>query len=106
MQSLTDCTAQYKLTPFHLCTSSSDKHLTCHGVSPLVWQGVDGLEQISSSVVTSEGELCAGVWTVLNHGHPGLVLVNVEGPSQGADETANVLKVFSPHTPWAVHQEN
>lgn len=96
MQSLT---TEYKLTPIHLCTSSSDKRLTCHSVSPLVWEGVDGLKQISSSGVTSKGELCAGVCTVLNHGHPGLVLANVEGPCQGADETADVLKVFSPHTP-------
>lgn len=76
-----------------------DKHLTCHSIAPFVWQGVDGLEQVSSSVVTGEGELCAGVCTVLNHGHPGLILANVEGPCQGAYETTDVLKVFSTNTP-------
>lgn len=64
------------------------------------------MEQVSSSVVTGEGELRAGVCAVLNHGHPGLVLANVEGPSQRGDEAADVLKVFSAHTPGTVHQEN
>lgn len=80
--------------------------ITCHGVSPLVWQGVDGLEQISSPGVTGQGELRAGVCTVLNNGHPGLVLANVESPRQGTDEAADVLEVLSPHAPRAVHQEN
>lgn len=82
------------------------KHFTCHGVSTLVRQGVDGLEQISSSGVTGEGELRAGVCAVLNHGHPGLILADVEGAGQRGDEASDVLEVFSPHTPGAVHQEN
>ncbi|TNN83037.1 hypothetical protein EYF80_006644 [Liparis tanakae] len=52
-------------------------------------RGVDGLEQISSSAVTGERELCAGVCTVLNHGHTGLFLANVKGPCQGGDETTD-----------------
>lgn len=57
------------------------------------------MEQVSSSAVTGEGELCAGVCTVLNHGHSSLVLANVEGACQGGDETTDVLKVFSANTP-------
>lgn len=57
------------------------------------------MEQVSSSGVTGEGELCAGVCTVLNHGHPGLVLANVEGPCQCSDETPDVLKVFPADAP-------
>lgn len=64
------------------------------------------MEQISSPGVTGEGELRAGVCAVLNYGHPGLVLADVEGPGQRGDEAADVLEVFSPHTPGTVHQEN
>lgn len=64
------------------------------------------MEQISSSGVTGEGELCAGVCAVLNYGHPGLVLADVKGAGQRADEAADVLEVFSAHTPGTVHQEN
>lgn len=78
---------------------ASSLQLTCHSVSPLVWQGVDSLEQISSSGVTSERELCAGVRAVLHHSDPGLVLANVKGPRQGGYKAADVLKVFSPHAP-------
>lgn len=88
------------------CSLVTVQQSTCHSISPFVWQGVDGLEQVSSSGVTGEGELCTGVCTILNHSHPRLVLANVEGPCQGADETAYVLEIFSAHAPWAVHQEN
>lgn len=79
---------------------------TCHGVSSLVGQGVDGFEKLSSFGVAVEGELSAGVCAVLDHGHPGLVLSDVEGTSQGTDEAADVLEVFPANAPGAIHQED
>lgn len=98
----------------HICTlidrltnlSLSGPPCTCHRVSTLVWKGVDGLKQISSSGVLSEGELCPGVRAVLDHCHTGLVLANVEGTSQGGDEAADVFEVFPAHAPRAVHKES
>lgn len=96
----------YKTILVHFISLSLNEHLTCHGISSLVRQGVDGLEQVSSSVVSGERELCAGICAVLNHSYTGLVLANVEGPCQGSNETADVLKVFSAYAPWAIHQKN
>lgn len=79
---------------------------TCHGVSSLVGQGVDGFEKLSSFGVAVEGELSAGVCAVLDHSHPGLILSDVEGPSHSTDEAADVLEVFPANTPGAIHQED
>lgn len=64
------------------------------------------MEQVSSPGVAGEGELGAGVRAVLDHGHPGLVLADVEGPGQRGDEAADVLEVLPPHAPGTIHQEN
>lgn len=51
-------------------------------------------------------KFCSDVWAVLYHSHSCLSLPNVKGSCHGHNETPDVFKVFSSHTPRAIHQKN
>ncbi len=82
------------------------KWLTCHGISPFVWQGADRPEQHRSGHVCVQVKLCSCVTAVLDHAHPRFVLADLKGASRRWDEVADVFEVWPADTRGAVHQEH
>ncbi len=79
---------------------------TCHGVAALVWQTVNGSQQLSLFQILFEVKLSSGVRAVLNHTHSSLVLSEIKRACHGCYEAADEFKIFPPDTPRAVHQED
>ena len=67
---------------------------------------MDGPEELAAAQVLLQGELGSDVAAVLDHAHPCLVLAKVERPRHRRHDVADVLEVFPPHAPGAVHQED
>lgn len=79
---------------------------TCHGVPALVWQIVNGSEQVGPSEVLIQVKLGSDVRTVLDHTHSGLVVSELKRSRHGCHETADEFEIVPADTPRAVHQEH